>query len=332
MSRRGGATNAEVARQAKVSPATVSRVMNGRFAGAPEVAERVRKVASELGYSPNYLARSLALGQTRSVAFLVPDLANPAFQQVLSGVSKAAAADGHRVLIADSAESPGDEPLLAVETRRRCDALVLCAPRMPDDRLLSVLEDVQPVVLVNRSVDGVSVPSILIDYAKGVLNIAQHLYRLGHRRFVYLAGVESSVSNQRRVTGLNEFASRHPDVGLTILKGGVSAQAGRQAADSVIDADATAVLAFNDLVAIGLVHRLQELGLKVPGDLSVTGFDDIPFAQYNSPSLTTASVPYELVGKESWRRLHAVMRGEDPGDDVTYQPRLQVRDSTRSVL
>lgn len=332
MYRRGGAaTNAEVARQAKVSPATVSRVMNGRFAGAPEVAERVRRVAKELGYSPNYLARSLALGQTRSIAFLVPDLANPAFQQVLSGVSKAAAADGHRVLIADSAESSGDEPLLAAETRRRCDALVLCAPRMPDDRLLAVLQDVQPVVLINRSVEGVAVPSISIDYAKGVLNLAQHLYRLGHRRFVYLAGVENSVSNRRRLEGLEKFTARHPDITLARLKGGVTAQAGREAADSVIDADATAVLAFNDLVAIGLVHRLQELGLNVPGDLSVSGFDDIPFAQYNSPSLTTAAVPYELVGEESWRRLHAVMRGEDPGDDVIYQPRLQVRDSTRAI-
>lgn len=331
MSRHGVVTNAEVARQAGVSPATVSRVMNGRFSGAQEVAERVRGVASELGYSPNHLARSLALGQTGSVGFLVPDLGNPAFQQVLAGLSKASAADGHRVLIADSAESSEDEPLLAADIRRRCDALVLCAPRMPAELLDPLLKEVRPVVLINRSALEVQVPSISIDYAKGIGNIAKHLYRLGHRRFAYLAGVEGSVSNQRRLQGLEGFEAGHPDVTITRLVGGVTAQSGSQAADAVIEADVTAALAFNDLVAIGLVQRVQELGLKVPDDLSVTGFDDIPFAAYNSPSLTTASVPYELVGEEAWRRLHAVMNGEAPGPDMLHQPRLQVRDSTRAI-
>ncbi|TRY18619.1 LacI family transcriptional regulator [Tessaracoccus rhinocerotis] len=331
MTRRVVATNAEVARQAGVSPATVSRIMNGRFTGAQEVAERVRQVAADLGYSPNHLARSLALGQTGSVAFLVPDLGNPAFQQVLAGLSKAAAADGHRVLIADSAESSEDEPLLAVDTRRRCDALVLCAPRMTEERLAAVLKEVQPVVLVNRTSPGVPVPSISIDYAKGILNIAEHLHRLGHRRFAYLAGVEGSMSNQRRLQGLATFEARHPDATVTRLVGGVTAQSGSEAADAVLEADVTAALAFNDLVAVGLVQRVRELGLRVPDDLSVTGFDDIPFAAYNTPSLTTASVPYELVGEEAWRRLYAVMNGEPPAPDVLHQPRLQVRDSTRAI-
>lgn len=332
MTRRGAATNAEVARQAGVSPATVSRIMNGRFSGAPEVAERVRGVAAELGYSPNHLARSLALGQTGSVAFLVPDLGNPAFQQVLAGLTKAAAADGHRVLIADSAESPDQEPLLAADIRRRCDALVLCAPRMSEEQLAAVLGQVRPVVLVNRTAPEAHVPSISIDYAKGIGNIAEHLHRLGHRRFAYLAGVEGSMSNQRRLQGLASFEERYPDATVTRLEGGVTAQSGSEAADAVIEAGVTAALAFNDLVAVGLAQRVRELGLRIPDDLSVTGFDDIPFAAYNSPSLTTASVPYELVGEEAWRRLHAVMNGLEPAADVLHQPRLQVRDSTRRLV
>src|SRR3954454_4646222 len=130
------ATISEVAQHAGVSPATVSRVMNGRFLGEAEVAERVRASAIALEYSPSPLARSLALGVTRTIAFVVPDLSNPAFQAVLSGLSKTAARDGYRVLVADSAESPTDEPVLAAEIRRRCDSIVLCAPRMPENELV----------------------------------------------------------------------------------------------------------------------------------------------------------------------------------------------------
>ena len=164
MVRRSAATTiAEVARHAGVSPATVSRVMNGRFLGEPAIADRVRASAAELSYSPNHLARSFALGQTNAIAFLVPDLANPSFQGVLTGLSKAAAADGYRVLVADSAESAEDEPLLAAEVRRRCDAIVLCAPRMSEDDLVRATETLGPVVLMNRSSPRVTAPTLSVD-------------------------------------------------------------------------------------------------------------------------------------------------------------------------
>ncbi|TPX05839.1 LacI family transcriptional regulator, partial [Schumannella luteola] len=161
MARRSrAATIADVAARAAVSPATVSRVMNGRFVGEPAVAERVRDAAQALDYRPSHLARSLALGQTSAVAFVVPDLANPAFQAVLSSLSKTAAHDGYRVLVADSAESPSDEPLLAAEVRRRCDAIVLCAPRMSDAELAALAGELQPLVLINREAPGISSPSL----------------------------------------------------------------------------------------------------------------------------------------------------------------------------
>src|SRR5690606_3772692 len=130
------------------SPATVSRVMNGRFGGEPEVAERVRDAARELEYAPSPLARSLALGRTHAIAFVVPDLANPAFQSVLAGLSKTAAFDGYRVLVADSGETPSEEGPLSLEIRRRTDAIVLCAPRMPEDELVALAEQLHPLVLI----------------------------------------------------------------------------------------------------------------------------------------------------------------------------------------
>jgi LacI family transcriptional regulator len=329
MARRATTTTiAEVAKHAGVSPATVSRVMNDRFVGEPAVAERVRGSASELGYSPSPLARSLALGETRTIAFLVPDLANPAFQAVLSGLSKTAARDGYRVLVADSAESSADEALLATETRRRCDSLVLCAPRMPEAQLIRIAESLHPLVLINRPTPNTSAPSLSIDYESGIQNLAKHLTSLGHRHLVYLAGPEESVSNSYRLRGLEHFERTMPDVRIDRLAGGVRLEDGVAAAERVHDTGATAVLAFNDLVAIGLVNGLIERGVRVPDDVSVTGFDDIPFALYTSPSLTTASVPYDELGVQAWTRLLALIRDEAPGENLVFQPRVEVRRST----
>lgn len=321
-------TIAEVAARAEVSPATVSRVMNGRFVGEDAVAERVRAAAAELDYSPSPLARGLALGTTRTVAFVVPDLANPAFQDILSALSKSAARSGYRVLVADSVESPSDELAIATEIRRRCDAIVLCAPRMPESALAGAIDDLAPIVLINRPGTSANAPMLSIDYLTGIHHLAEHLYSLGHRRLAYVAGPGTSASDQYRRRGLASFTAEHPDVELVALTGGVSLDDGLAAAARVRDSGVTAALAFNDLVAIGLVHGLEDLGVTVPDDVSVTGFDDIPFARYNSPSITTASVPHEELGIQAWDRVAALVAGEEPGHSVQFQPRLELRGST----
>jgi LacI family transcriptional regulator len=327
-SRSGAATIAEVATQAGVSPATVSRVMNGRFLGDSAVADRVHAVATELAYSPNHLARSLALGQTSAIAFVVPDLANPAFQAMLSSLSKAAAKDGYRVLVADSAESPSDEPLLVSEIRRRCDAVILCAPRMSDAELVGLADSLRPLVLINRASPRVHAPSLSIDYRSGIQDLAEHLADLGHRHLVFLEGPAESVSNRHRLDGLDDFARRRPDVRIDRMPGGATSDEGSAAAERTRDSGATAALAFNDLAAIGLLNGLKELGLRVPEDISVTGFDDIPFARYSAPPLTTLSVPHEELGTQAWQRMRALVAGETPGHNVVFHPRLEVRQST----
>ncbi|MDO9397255.1 MAG: LacI family DNA-binding transcriptional regulator [Herbiconiux sp.] len=329
MKRRPGvATIAEVAEQAGVSQATVSRVMNGRFLGAEDIAVRVRAVAAELAYSPNHLARSLALGQTKAIAFVVPDLANPTFQAMLSGLSKAAARSGYRVLVADSAESPDDEPLLVGEIRRRCDAVVLCAPRMSDELLEGLADSLRPLVVINRRNERVDAPSLSIDYRAGVQDLAQHLYDLGHRRLVFLEGPVGSVSNGHRLAGLADFERRHADVRIERMPVGATIEDGLAAAAEVRDSGATGALAFNDLVAIGLLNGLLALGVRVPEEVSVTGFDDIPFARYTTPSLTTSSVPHDELGAAAWRRMSALIEGAEPEADLLFRPRLEARAST----
>jgi LacI family transcriptional regulator len=169
--------------------------------------------AEELNYSASPLARSLVLGKTNTIAVVVPDLANPTFHGVLRGLSRAASHDGYHILIADSARRIAEERILAVETRRRCDGLVLCAPRMAEADLEQLLEELKPVVLVNREAGSTSTPVIAADYRTGLVELLNLLYDYGHRSLVYLAGAPQSASNARRLEGVRAFLDDHPDTG-----------------------------------------------------------------------------------------------------------------------
>lgn len=323
---------ADVALKAGVSHATVSRVMNGNVTVDAAIAERVRAAATELNYHPNPVGRSLALGKTDTIGMVVPDLSNPTFQAILRGLSMAAAQDGYRVLIGDSSEVSSEEAILAGEARRRCDGLVLCAPRMSDAELEELAPTLHPMVLINRRTPGTGAPSLMVDYAQGIQQLAEHLMDLGHTRLAFLAGPGRSASNGLRLQGLENFKTAHPAIDVRMLDGGSSFDAGHHAAAAVMASGATGILAFNDLVAMGLLSGLHERGVKVPEDISVAGFDDIPFARYTTPPLTTAAVPITELGQQAWHRMRDLIRhtGPEGGTDspTVFQPLLEVRGST----
>jgi LacI family transcriptional regulator len=322
-----GVTISDVAAKAGVSLSTVSRVLNGNTSVDPVLAVRVRDAATELNYTASPLARSLVLGRTQTVAVVVPDLGNPTFQAILRGLSRAAAADEYHVLIADSAESVDEERILAVETRRRTDGLILCAPRMPEDDLRALVTGIRPVVLINREADR-DVPAVSADYRGALSALMEHLHQLGHRELVYLAGIARSVSNAARLDAIERFREDHPDVVVHQLPCGVDFDSGAAAAPAVLASGATAVLAYNDLVAMGLLSAVQASGCRVPADLSITGFDDIPFAAYTSPPLTTAAVPAAELGSRAWAAMRAMLEGAEPAEPVVLRPRIVLRAST----
>ena len=324
-------TIAHVAARAEVSMATVSRVMNGNTKVDAQLAERVRAAAAELHYSASPMARGLVLRTTNTIAVVVPDLENPTFQGVMRGLSRAAAQDGYHVVIADSAESVTEERILAEKTRRRCDGLVLCAPRMAEADLQELLTDLHPVVLVNRDAAGTDTPVVAADYRAGLHDLLDLLYADGHRRLVYLAGSPRSASNARRLAAVRDFLADHPDAEVRTLPCGVNFADGHEVAEQVISSAATAALAFNDLVAMGLMSALSERGVRVPADISVAGFDDIPFARYLTPPLTTASVPVAELGRQAWLRMLDLLDGRPPGHTIYFRPRVERRGSTGPV-
>jgi LacI family transcriptional regulator len=302
--------------------------MNGNASVDQALAERVRTAAGDLHYSASPLARSLVLGKTNTVAVVVPDLENPTFQGVLRGLSRSAGHDGYHVLIADSAESITDERILAVETRRRCDGIVLCAPRMPLDDLRLLLTELAPVVLVNRDAGSPGTPSIAADYRTALRELLELLYDGGHRKLIFLSGAPRSASNAARLTALDDFRSDHRDATVEIVPCGVSFVDGYDAAEVVVASAATGVLAFNDLVAMGLMSALGGRGVRVPDQVSVVGFDDIPFARYTAPPLTTASVPVAELGEQAWLRMRDLLNGRRPGKPLLFTPRIERRGST----
>ncbi len=337
---KSGATIAQVAAAAGVSRATVSRVMNGQSTVAEDIAARVRAAAAELRYRPSTVARGLSLGRTNSVALVVPDLGNPMFQQILRGAMAAAEPFGFRFLVAETAEHADTEAEIALEARLRCDAVILAAPRSPEEALRELLPQVEPVVLINRDVAGLDVPTVRVDYRAGVHSVVDHLVALGHRELAYVAGPRASASHALRVRALEEARERHPGLRVTTVACGSTVDDGYRVADEVLACEATGVVAFNDLVAFGLLARLNETGVDVPGDISIAGFDDIELARFATPSLTTAAVPQAELGRRAWSLLHQLVsaRGTTAGTGgaVTsgsrlVMPGLVVRSSTGPV-
>jgi LacI family transcriptional regulator len=323
-------TIADVARAAEVSRATVSRVMNGRLTVAPEIAERVRAAADRLNYRPSDLARNLSLGRTNMVALVVPDLGNPLFQQIMRGITNASAAAGYRVLVAETDEDPMAEADIAVEARRRCDALIMVSPRLAEDRLLELLPEVKPVLLVNRQ-GPPDVATVGVDFGRAVRVVVDHLVSLGHRRLAYLAGPVGSASNTDRLRSLAIAEREIPGLEIVRLACGSSIEDGYGAVEQVLESHGTAVVAFNDLVAFGLLARLNEVGVAVPADLSVAGMDDIGLSRFAVPSLTTVRVPQQGLGELAWQVLYSQIAGSEGELGDVPDLRLALRASTGPV-
>ncbi|HEY5399342.1 MAG TPA: LacI family DNA-binding transcriptional regulator [Trebonia sp.] len=288
------ATIHDVAARAGVSVATVSRSFTAPQTVRETTRDSVLRAAGVLRYQPNRAARGLITGRTGNVGVIVPDLGNPYFHGMLEGAQTRAREADYAVFVADGQESGAEEEALIAAMRKQVDGIVLCSSRLAPARL-AALEPAPTVVLLNRRVPGL--PAVVIDSAAGMRQAAGHLAQLGHTRVVFVSGPRHSWSNQQRRRGLRVAAHTH---GLDVVTiGPVAPQfdSGVQTAERILHTGATAVLAYNDLVAVGILSRLAELGVTVPAQLSVIGFDDIPLAAMVTPALTSVSAPTALAGQ-----------------------------------
>ena len=311
----------DVARHADVSIATVSRALSAPDLVAERTRARVIAVARQLGYEPNRAARSLITGRTGFIGAVVPDVANPFFLGVLKGIQAAARERGHHVLLADTSEDPVAEAELISSISRQVDGLILLSSRLSVARLREVPGPARTLrsgarrsgaphanalqsstlqsstVLFNRVLPGF--PAVLLDSGDGIRQIVAHLAALGHRRCAYAGGPRESFADAERRRGLVK-ACQGTDMRVIDLGSFAPHFAsGARVADLALESGATAVIAYNDLVALGVIARLRDRRIDVPLEMSVTGFDDIPMASMSAPRLTTVSLPLEQAGRSA---------------------------------
>lgn len=331
-------TIAQVAAQAGVSTATVSRVLAGIGRASPETRERVLAAARALDYRPSGVARSLKLRETRTLGLIVTDIENPFFPQLVRAIEDAARHAGYVILLCNAADDPEREAAyLDVLVERRVDGVIIAASSLGRRHREWLREPPLPVVVVNGLPAGISVPAVASDnHAGGRLAVA-HLLGLGHRRIGYLMAPPRNIDAPDRLSGAREaLASAGLAADSLVVSSGEAGVAGGERAMHALlamAADLTAVFAYNDLMAIGAIRAIREVGRRVPDDISVVGFDDVDIAAYAEPPLTTVAQAIPELGRWAFealaRQLATPRAGRaTPGPLVRLPVSLRIRAST----
>lgn len=321
------ATLRDVAALSGVATSTVSRALARPDRVHWATRRKIEQAARTLGYLPATVRRppgSLRLG----VALVVPDVANPYFFGYIRSTQRQLTAAGYAHVLIDTEEDPELEQQAIHANRHTVVGLILAATRLSTAQLLEAAQAV-PLVTINRDVAGL--PTVIIDTASGVRQAAEHLYSLGHRDIAYVAGPVTSWSDARRWEALQDVSRT---LGCALRRLGPyppDKQSGAAAADALLNTSATACIAFNDLMAIGMLMRLGERGVSVPGQISVVGCDDIFGADFCSPPLTTLTSPIDQAGRMATDLLLSRLHHADGGGSrhrVTLHTHLTVRAST----
>jgi LacI family transcriptional regulator len=327
----------DVAEAAGVHPATASRALNPATRGLvnADTARRVIKVAESLGYRPNPIARGLKTAKSGTVGLVVPDLTNPLFPPIVRGIEEVLEAAGYSGLVVNTDNDPGRERVQVESLRsRQVEGLIVATALLHHPLLEELAREGVQMVMVNRRPEGVDVPSITPDDATGIRLAVEHLASLGHRRIAHLAGPENTSTGVARARA---FRAAIRDLGLDDSQGLVrgcdswTEDAGAEALRDLLDSgvEFTAIVAGNDLIALGCYDVFAERDITCPDDVSVVGFNDMPFLDKMRPPLTTIAIPHHQIGAEAARLLlDAIAEPHRPARSVQLPLSLVIRGST----
>ena len=329
------ATIKEVAEYAGVSVATVSRVVNNTGRVSPELRRRVLAAMDALNYQPSALARSLRRRRTQTVGILVPQLDHPFFSSLAFAIERKLFSEHYHALICSAEENQEKEDAyIEMLIRQRVNGVILVPTGQSAENVHRLLEQQVPVVLADRDLPDLAISRVLNDNFHGGYEGARHLLSLGHRRIGVIGGPDYSYPMRQRINGIRQAfrdarVAHDPD----LMSIGTLQQfeMGYTAARSLLSKSPrpTAIFALTDVMAVGVLHAAYEEGLRLPEELSVMGFDDIPLASYSIPELTTIAQPIYDMGESAARILLRQMQKPDsPVESVMLQTRLIVRQST----
>lgn len=317
----------DVARRAGVAPSTVSRTFARPGRVSTATAQKIRAAAEEIGYRANPIARALTTHRSGMIALVVPDVTNPVNFPVIRGAETTAAEAGYTLVLADSRESGVRERAALDRVTGSVEGVLLTSSRMSDAAVRTLTKH-GPVVVLNRAITGI--PSVVTDNPRGVRRAMEHLGSLGHHTITYLAGPEASWADGMRWRAVREASL---ELLLTAHRIGPlvpTVAGGARAVQRWLERPTSAVLAYNDQMAIGFMQGLRERGIVVPDQVSVVGFDNILAADWVSPTLTTVASPLRAMGATAAQHLIAMIGGAKPHAQapVVLPVRLTVRGST----
>lgn len=318
----------DVAREAEVSVATVSRALNGQDNVAPAVRARVQAVAERLRYIPHHAARSLSSRRTNTIGVILPEVYGEFFSELMYGIDQVAREHALHLLVSSYHGDPREQGEALRAMRGRVDGLLVMSPY--DDRdgyLADALAGLPDAVMIGARADGIG-RRVGIDNHAGAMAMVAHLVEAGHRRIAFIAGPVDNFDARERLRGYCEaIATLVPDAKPEVLQGDFREESGVQAARRLLAAPALpdAVFAANDMMALGCLSAFSAAGKVVPRDVAVAGFDDIPLARYVPPGLTTMRVDIAALGAHA---LHCLLDTENSREDPLRVPQLVVRAST----
>jgi LacI family transcriptional regulator len=326
----GEATIRDVARRAEVSIASVSRAFNGVDNVRGETRERIMTAAAELGYVPHAGARSLSLARAHAIGVVLPDLHGEFFSECVRGMDKEASRRGYLLLLSNMHDDSEQSATALRAMRGRVDGLLVMAPHITPASLERALPAALPSVLINAAGEIGGRPGLRLDNRAGAEAMVRHLLDRGCRHIVHVAGPEGNVDARERLEGFRDALGRMaPGMPLRVIPGDFNEEAGEAAAREILASalPCDAVFAANDMMAIGCLHILRTAGTRVPQEIAVAGFDDVPLARYLA--LTTVQVRIAEIGARAVARLIDIVEGKGGGEGVELiSPELIARATT----
>ncbi len=336
MTRSRTITIKDVAREADVSVATVSRALNGHDNVAEPVRKLVLETASRLRYQPHAAARSLSSRRTQTVGVVLPDLYGEFFSELIRGIDQVARAHRQHLLVSSYHGHPEEQGAALRAMRGRVDGLLVLSPYADRPGFLTDnLPDSLPAVLINTQLPESGYPTLSIDNYRGATAMVEHLVESGHRRIAFIGGPADNFDARERARGYRDALARLlPKQSPWELPGDFDEASGYEAGRKVLDAEVRpdAVFAANDMMALGCLYAFNQAGVRVPEDIALAGFDDIPLARFVHPPLTTMRVNIaELGGMAMGRLLQAIESGPDAAAPQLLTPELIARDSSLGI-
>ncbi len=323
----------DIARAARVSHSTVSRALHSSPLVNRETAERIRRIACEMGYRPSAVARSLVTRKTKTIGVVVTTIADPFIAEVVSGIEEVANDHGYSVFLANCNADPEREVKVVHSFHeRRVDGILVTASRVGALYMPLLSEMKVPIVLINNQHPGEFVHSVMIDNVTASREATQHLIRLGHRRIAYIGDQFGFQSDSERFSGYRQAleAADLPFLPELVAHGDGKPEGGMRAMEKLLALaePPTAVFCYNDLSALGALRVIQWHGLNVPLDISIVGFDDLFIASYTNPPLTTIRQPKQQMGRMAMEILLKLFSGLNSTTNIKVSGELIIRGST----